>query len=141
MQPLPQDVAGFRESFLSKMDDDFNTGAAVSDLFQLLTALNKFADQHHLDDSKRRTSEDLALFTAGVEVLRELSSILGLFQKPATRASDDQLTDNLVQLFIQMRADARKNKDFATSDRIRDTLAEVGVTLEDRKDGTTWSKA
>ncbi len=139
-QPLPQGVAGFRESFLSKMDDDFNTGAAVSDLFQILTALNKFADQHQLDDSKRRTSEDLALFTAGVEVLRELSSILGLFQKPATRASDDQLTDNLVQLFIQMRADARKNKDFATSDRIRDTLAEVGVTLEDRKDGTTWSK-
>ncbi len=82
-QPLPQGVAGFRESFLSKMDDDFNTGAAVSDLFQILTALNKFADQHQLDDSKRRTSEDLALFTAGVEVLRELSSILGLFQKPA----------------------------------------------------------
>ena len=91
-QPPPQGVAGFRESFLSKMDDDFNTGAAVSDLFQILTALNKFADQHQLDDSKRRTSEDLALFTAGVEVLRELSSILGLFQKPATRASDDQLT-------------------------------------------------
>ena len=48
------------------------------------------------------------------------------------------MLDKVLQLMIQMRTDARANKDFATSDRIRDELAEVGVTLEDRKEGTGW---
>jgi len=59
------------------MDDDFNSGAAVSDLFQLLSLLNKYADQQHLDDAKNGSNE-LESFLRGVETLRELSSILGL---------------------------------------------------------------
>ena len=67
--------------------------------------------------------------------------ILGLFLKPAkTSASSgtEEAMDRLVQTFIRMRADARTNKNFALSDRIRDDLSAAGITLEDRKDGTTW---
>ena len=67
---------------------------------------------------------------------------LRLFLKPAARTEDggdDQLTNKLMQLIIQVRADARSNKDFATADLIRNSLADAGVVLEDRKDETTWS--
>jgi len=134
-------VKSLRDAFLAKMDDDFNSGAAVSDLFLLLTALNKFADEKKLEDAGSRDEEDVASFCRGVEALRELSAILGLFQKPpATTAAggDEGLTDNLVKLLVDLRSEARKNKDFTTADQIRDGLDEMGVKLEDRKGGTDW---
>jgi len=131
----------YRDAYLAKMDDDFNSGGAVSELFNLLGALNKFADQHHLEEVSKRSQVDVDHFCRAVETLRELSAILGLFHKPAKTSGsggNELVMDKLVQTFIQMRADARKNKDFALSDRIRDDLAAAGITLEDRKEGTTW---
>ena len=123
------------------MDDDFNSGGAVSDLFQMLSTLNKFADEKHLDISTERVDDDLADFSRAVETLRELSAILGLFLKPPAKAvagDNDELLDQAMQLLIEMRAEARKNKDFATADRVRDGLTAIGVTLEDRSEGTNW---
>lgn len=140
---LLSEVAALREIFLSKMDDDFNSGAAVSDLFQLLSLLNKYADQQHLDDAKNGSNE-LESFLRGVETLRELSSILGLFLKPVTNAGgggDESLVDDLMQLLIDLRTDARANKDFATADKIRDTVTQMGIAFEDGKDGTRWRKS
>ena len=138
--PLLIEIAQLRESFLAKMDDDFNTGAACSDLFDLVRALNKFADQQELDDPQQRDDSQLAAFTAGITTLRELASILGLFwERPATSAAgSDQLTNQLMDLFIQLRKTSRDNKDFTTADNIRDGLAALGITLEDRPDGTSW---
>jgi cysteinyl-tRNA synthetase len=138
---LLAEVKGYRDAYLAKMDDDFNSGGAVSELFNLLGSLNKFADQHHLEESSKRLPADVDQFCRGVEVLRELSAILGLFLKPALSSDSGgnrETLDKLVQTFIRMRADARKNKDFALSDRIRDDLTTTGITLEDRKEGTTW---
>ena len=146
---LPADVSGLleevrnlRASFLSKMDDDFNTGAAVSDLFQLLTALNKFADEQQLEDATRRSTTDVESFARGAETLRELANILGLFIKPpAAVAGDDgdnSLADGLMGLVVELRNHARKAKDFETADRIRDSLNDLNVTLEDRAGETTW---
>ncbi len=72
--------------------------------------------------------------------LKELSSLLGLFQQPPTVAVavEDSLTPKLMQLLIRLRAEARQRKDFPLADRIRQGLLELGVTLEDRKDGTHW---
>ncbi len=138
--PLLAVVKKHRDSYLTKMDDDFNSGGAVSELFGLLGELNKFADQKHLDDAKQRDAKDLSAFLRAVETLRELTAILGLFFKPVAKSGGghEAVLDNIMQLLIDLRASARQNKDFATADKIRHGLTAAGVTLEDRKDGTGW---
>ena len=137
---LLEEAQDLRNGFLEKMDDDFNSGAAVSDLFQLLSALNKFADQQQLEETGKRQDSDLAVFNRGTETLRELGAILGLFIKPppAVGSNDDAITEDLMRLLIDIRNNARTNKDFATADTVRDRLGELGITLEDRKEGTGW---
>ena len=79
--------------------------------------------------------------SADARVLRELSNILGLFRStPAQRGgAGEGVVPKLMQLLIELRADARAKKDFATGDKIRNSLTEIGITLEDRKGGgTEW---
>jgi cysteinyl-tRNA synthetase len=136
---LLMEVAERRASYLAKMDDDFNTGGAVSDLFELLRALNKYVDQHQLEDRAARDESRLPALKRGVAVLRELTALLGLFrQPPQASAGDNELVGKLLALLVALRTEARQRKDFATADRIRQGLAAIGVTLEDRKDGTVW---
>ncbi|MEE3372567.1 MAG: cysteine--tRNA ligase [Planctomycetota bacterium] len=137
---LLTEVDRLRDDFLRKMDDDFNTGAAMSDLFQLLTALNRFADESNLED-EQTTDTALDDFRIGVETLRELAYLLGLFIKPPVRASDEpdgDLADSLVRLLINLRNEARQNKNFDTADQIRDSLTDMGIILEDAQGTTRW---
>jgi cysteinyl-tRNA synthetase len=137
--PLLKEVHASRRRFLAKMDDDFNTGGAVSDLFDLVRSLNKFMDSHQLEEPQSRESAHIASLKRAAATVRELSALLGIFREaPPHAGGDDQLVGQLVELFIQLRSEARAKKDFATADRIRDGLAERGVKLEDRKDGTGW---
>jgi cysteinyl-tRNA synthetase len=142
-QGLLGEVGQRRQRFLSKMDDDFNTGAAVSEMFELVRALNKFADQQQLEDASRRDPKDLDAFQRSTVVLKELSAVLGLFQKPldTPAGQEDRLVDQLMDILIRVRAEARKNKDFATADQVRQALSDIGITLEDRKGGTDWRRA
>ena len=73
-------------------------------------------------------------------VLKELTQILGLFRQPRARPepSRDKLTAPLLDLLVELRTRVRKEKNFALADDIRKSLAELGVTLEDRPDGTSW---
>ncbi|MBI3823078.1 MAG: cysteine--tRNA ligase [Planctomycetes bacterium] len=132
-----------RKKFLEHMDDDFNTGGAVGSLYELLSALNRFADAHQLESGKAAAA-DIATFEQGVLYLRELSHILGVFSQPAQKGKADdasgQLVGGLMQLLIDLRAEARKAKNFALGDQIRKRLGEMGVTLEDRPGGTIWRK-
>jgi len=66
---------------------------------------------------------------------------LGLFREPLqeTSSGNDELIGKLLDLLVEVRTQARKSKDFATADRIRNSLAELGVVLEDRPGGTEWS--
>jgi cysteinyl-tRNA synthetase len=140
---LLREVADLRKSYLDKMDDDFNTGGAVSDLFEMARCINRFIDQQSLEEAAGKTPDNLQTLTLSMSVLRELGAILGLFQKPPKKTSDEpsaNVVDGLMQLIITIRANARKNKDFATSDTIRDGLAAVGITLQDLKEGTTWER-
>lgn len=138
--PLLAEVAQRRADFAAKMDDDFNTGGAISELFELVRALNKFADQQQLEDSAARSPAALASFQRGVVTLRELTAVLGLFRTAPTSKTggEGELVNQLMGLVVELRADARKRKDFATADRIRQVLGELGIALEDRKDGTIW---
>ena len=138
--PLLVSVAEHRARFLEAMDDDFNTGGAIGDLFELVRRLNKFVDDRKLEEKNSGDSAGPAALRQGTKTLRELSAALGLFRRPPQDASaDDELVGKLLDLLMEVRAEARKTKDFATADRIRNSLAELGVTLEDRPGGTEWS--
>ena len=128
-----------RTDFLACMDDDFNTGGAIGGLFEYLSALNKFADSNKIDDPKT-TASLKSDFKAGAIVLRELGDLLGLFHQPVTVAAsaNDGLVGGLMQLLIDLRSEAKSAKNYAMSDTIRKRLAELNVTLEDRKEGTSW---
>jgi cysteinyl-tRNA synthetase len=133
------EVGRHREAFLEAMDDDFNTGGAIGALYELLTTLNRFADSRQLEGGKK-DAQALAGFRQGVGVLKELSQILGVFHHPveAKTGGNDQLVNGLVQLLIDLRAEARKAKNFSLGDQIRQRLTQLGVTLEDRPGGTGW---
>jgi cysteinyl-tRNA synthetase len=137
--PLLGSVHKLRSSFLEKMDDDFNTGGAIADLFDLVRELNKYADQQKLEDVPDVKDARIKTLVEATRVLRELSNILGLFRSvPAQRGGGGEgVVPNLMQLLIELRAEARAKKDFATGDKIRNSLAEMGITLEDRKGGAT----
>jgi len=137
-------VAEHRRQFLEAMDDDFNTGGAVGVLFELVRTLNKFVDDHKLEAGKPSDTQ-LATLRRGAGTFRELGATLGLFRqavdKPgAAAAADDGLVGKLMELVIELRAGARGKKDFATADRIRQVLGEVGIVLEDRPGGTEWTR-
>jgi len=123
------------------MDDDLNTGGGIGALFDLVRRLNKFVDDEKLEEPANQNPDALAVLKQGSVTLAELAGTLGLFRKSPQEASsgDGELTGQLMQLLIELRAAARKNKDFATADKIRDSLGEIGVTLEDRPGGTDWS--
>jgi cysteinyl-tRNA synthetase len=133
------EVGRHRAAFLECMDDDFNTGGAIGILYDLLTTLNRFADSRHLEEGKAG-SATLNDFRRGVIVLKELSQVLGIFLAPlaAMKLAQDQLVNGLMQLLLDLRAEARKTKNFALADQIRQRLGKLGVTLEDRSGGTGW---
>ena len=139
--PLLADVAELRARFLEAMDDDFNTGGAIGDLFELVRRLNKYIDDEKLEEPSRRDPQKLAALRQGAKTLRELAGTLGLFRKPVQDKTpgDHALLGKLLDLLVEVRAESRKSKNFATADRIRQRLAELGVTLEDRPGGTEWS--
>ena len=138
--------------FGEALADDFNTAAAIGTLHEMLAALNRYADQHRLEEP----GTDLARrdgFLTGSAAFRTMCNILGLFWQPPAQASlggGDALVSGLVQLLIDLRNDLRTQAKaaapdnplrkalFDQSDRIRKRLGELGVTLEDRPGGTTW---
>jgi cysteinyl-tRNA synthetase len=136
---LLAEIAEHREQFLAAMDDDFNTGGAIGELFEVVHTLNRFANDL-TSESGPEMAGRLAQYRSGMMVLKELSQILGLFQRPPAVAqpSGDGLTPFLMELLIELRARLRKEKNFGLADEIRKRLTELGVTLEDRADGTRW---
>jgi len=140
-EPLSKIVHQLRASFLEKMDDDFNTGGAIGDLFELVRELNRHADQSRLEDVGDIKNPRIVAFVEATRVLRELTNILGLFKStPAKRGgAAEGVVPKLMDLLIDLRKEARNRKDFATGDKIRNALAELNITLEDGKGGgTDW---
>jgi cysteinyl-tRNA synthetase len=133
------EVAEKRLAFLDCMDDDFNSGGAVGSLYELLTLLNRHADRANLEGGTPDPAS-VESFRHGAVVLRELSQILGLFTQVPKKETGgaDRLVSGLMQLLIDLRADARKTKKWELADQIRKRLGELGVTLEDRQGGTGW---
>ena len=118
--PLLEELQTLRQSFLDKMDDDFNTGGAMADLFEIVRALNKYADEHKIDRFADETlpphdihhDPQIITWVKGTKVLRELSNVLGLFRTlQPKRGGGESLVPKLVELFIALRKEAREKKD------------------------------
>jgi cysteinyl-tRNA synthetase len=132
------EVAAIRKKFITSMDDDFNTGGAIGELFDLVRSLNRYCDANELETKK--DNSQVEEFSQGCATLRELTAILGLFGKATETAGvGDELLGQVMQLVIDLRAEARATKKFATADAIRDGIGPLGITLEDRAGGTEWS--
>jgi len=121
-----------REKFETAMNDDLNTSVALSVMFELVRLAQK------LIDDGRAT---IATFNL-VDVLfnRIGGDCLGIVKDeyPQSGTANDELIDKLVNVLIEQRNEARKQKDFARADGLRNKLDEIGIVLEDKPDGTTW---
>ncbi|MCE9545887.1 MAG: cysteine--tRNA ligase [Planctomycetia bacterium] len=138
--PTLKQVQEARERFLAAMDDDFNTGGAIGELFELARAINKLIDDEKLEDGQASDPARHATLLQAACTLRELSATLGLFLQPVVRAAgaDDKHVAGVMQLILELRAAARAKKDFATADKIRAALGTAGVALTDRAGETEW---
>lgn len=131
---LATEIAESIKAAFDEMNDDFNTPKALARLFELIPTINKMADgQLSVDDAGQQA---LDLAKKGFQDL--LFVIFGLLdERSGTDDHMDQLS-GLMKLVIDMRQQARENKDWPTSDKIRDTLNEIHIDLKDGKDGTSW---
>ena len=119
------------------MDDDFNTAAAVGVLFEIVKAINTGLKEHPVLPA--------AFFDAAEAELEKIDRILGVIgpeelPRDEGMGDGDGLGDAEIERLIAERNAARKAKDFARSDAIRDRLAEQGVVLEDTPQGARWKR-
>ena len=112
------------EKFEKAMEDDLNTADAITAIFDLVKDINLNLDENN---SKKMLEKTLAL-------LKKLTRVLGIMEGEREEISDD------IEGLIAERNAARKNKDFAKADEIRDKLKEMGIEIEDTRSGTTWKR-
>ena len=129
-----------KAKFLEMMDDDFNTGGAIGVLHEMNNAINGFLERANAE--RDNPADVLGAAIVSTQLATNLGQILGLFRTPAagTTSNDDGLTGKLMELLIKLREDARKSKNFALADSIRNGLSAIGITLEDRAGGTDWHR-
>ena len=120
------------QKFIEAMDDDFNTAQALGYVFELIKAVNKALDDGEV--SKK-----------GLEILNEvfdylnivIQEVLGV--KLKLEAEVNNISAELIEFILELRKNARDEKNWALSDKIRDRLLDMGIKIKDGKDKTTWS--
>ena len=124
-------IEDWKQLCYDAMNDDFNTPILIAHLFEGVRYINVIKD-----GKETITAEDLATFTTAIEAF--VYEVLGLENEKIADSSNDKL-EGTIQLLIEMRKQARENKNFALSDQIRDQLLALGIQLKDGKEGTTFS--
>jgi len=125
------DVSSWKQKCYNAMNDDFNSPILIAHLFEAVKYINQIKDQ-----KATISTTDLALLTTTMHAF--VYDVLGLENVAETNSGSDKLA-GAVEVLIKLRQEARANKDFAMSDKIRDELADAGIVLKDGKDGTTFS--
>lgn len=136
---LRDKVKELREAFMEAMRDDFNTALAISHMFALAKEINIY-HKAVVDAGIKPDGKLVALLN---DVLAEMCSIIGVLEKtaaPAAEEAGDSKEAELVEMLIAMRQDARKNKNYALADELRNKLSEIGIVLQDTPQGVKWSK-
>lgn len=125
------DIAAWKQSCYDAMNDDFNCPILIAQLFEGVRFVNLLRD-----GKETLTESDLKDFVSTMNAF--VFDVLGLM-KDGVAAGNNEKLDGVIQMLIDMRNRARANKDFATSDSIRDQLTALGIEIKDGKDGTTFS--
>jgi cysteinyl-tRNA synthetase len=133
---LDAEINDLMDKAFIQMSDDFNTPMAMARLFELVSKVNSLSAGHLsyndlTNDTLNRLKSTFQTF---------ISDIFGLINEEIGNTDVNGIADGLMQLIIELRQDARENKDWGTSDKIRDSLKELEIKVKDGNDGTTWSK-
>jgi len=121
----------YYKKFEEAMDDDFNTSQAVAVIFDFVKDVNRVVAP--LDNVDVSFYNDVKTF-----LTKTAENVLGIVDFNKTTTGDDKLTNDLIELLIRLRTEAKQNKNYQLSDSIRDRLKELGVILQDSKEGTTY---
>lgn len=122
-------IDGKKDKFIESMEDDLNTGEALGAVFELVRDINT-----HVNEGV----QSKALVEYAAKIFDELMDVLGLLYN---RKAEDKSLDDEIEALIAARNDARKNKNWAEADRIRDELKAQGIVLEDTPQGVKWHRA
>lgn len=127
---LAEAINKVREGFEREMDDDFNTPGAIAEIFSFVREINSLTPK----------VGNASVLRNALATLNELVGVLGIdLEKTEEEGSKSvELLKGVVDILLDIRENARKNKDYATADLIRDRLKELGIVVADTKDGPTW---
>ena len=124
------DIASVQSRCYEAMNDDLNSPILIAHLFDAARIINSVNDK-----KESLTADDIGLLRNTMHTF--VFDILGLLPENDPQAGN-QVISNLVNIILDLRREARTNKDWATSDRLRDALAQAGISIKDTKDGATW---
>lgn len=124
-QDFKKQLASYKNNFEAAMEDDFNTADAISVIFEIVRLANSYLS----------ADKPQSLITETKNLIISLCDILGIICE-----QDNSLPDEDIEKLINERNQARKNKDFARADQIRDELAKKGIQLEDTREGVRWKR-
>ena len=116
----------YRQEFKDAMEDDINTANAVSTIYELSKDINSNVNEN---SSKE-------MIKAAYDMYMELNTVLGILQKE----KEEEILEDEILALIEQRQQARKDKDFALADKIRDDLLKRGIVLKDTREGVKWEK-
>ncbi|MEH6937619.1 cysteine--tRNA ligase [Bacillus sp. JJ664] len=121
-----KEIEDEKQVFIKVMDDDFNTANAISVLYQLAKSANQYLLESHTSTN---------VINQFLQTFDELSSVLGI-----NLVKEEAMLDEDIEALIQKRTEARKNRDFALADQIRDQLKDLNIIIEDTPQGIRWKR-
>ena len=125
---LDEKVIKLVNEFNEFMNDDINTAKVIANMFELVPVINSIKDKHIAENALSRSTFDL--------LKKQMQAfIIDIFGLQTSKADNNDKLDGVLQLLINIRKEAKQRKDFVTSDKIRNELAQLGVQLKDEKDG------
>jgi len=133
-EKITEELKQLKEKFEAAMNDDLNTSVALSVIFELVRLANGLFEETNVTKETFDVIDDLFSQLGG--------DCLGIVKDeyPQTGGVEGQTIERLVDILIEQRSDARKRRDFAAADAVRDKLSEIGIVLEDKPDRTEWRR-
>ncbi len=126
------DISSLKENCLNALNDDLNSPIAIAHLFDSVKMINSIKS-----GSETISAKDLVDLKSFFHTM--VFDILGLKEESKENSADNRILSGVVELLIQLRKEAKENKEWATADKIRNELNDLGVELKDTKDGVEWS--